>query len=279
MFVRMESAPSREQVSRLEVRVEQFWFEHGDDRPYLVVKLYVDGTDLLAGRDDHGGVGWDPDEILIDESPLLPATFPRRVALYRCGCGEPGCGNQTPLVSENGGYVDWSDFQSYTAVFEHPLLSETVTEVNALSDRWVEDGEEFHFVNLFGEDEGEHASHKVDLPDLRFDSSQYRTEVARAVADHSWELEESESEQVVRLLRRHFAKDTSWLNGTPWTYEVVFPSWRRPDWIVIHLRIDNLNHHVLGFSPTVGTPRERAQRVIESLETKPPKEWPVLTGE
>ncbi|MET8753342.1 hypothetical protein ABZW32_25090 [Streptomyces sp. NPDC004667] len=50
---------------------------------------------------------------------------------------------------------------------------------------------------------------EVDLPEFRFDAGEYRAEVERAAADHSWEWP---ARTVARLLTRHLAARTDWLS-------------------------------------------------------------------
>jgi hypothetical protein len=73
-------------------------FEVVDDRPdWPVVRVLVDGRDPFAAV-APGWRGFDPAEILGPDSPLLPADQGRRVAVYCCSCGEPGCGVIAPVI-------------------------------------------------------------------------------------------------------------------------------------------------------------------------------------
>ena len=45
-----------------------------------------------------GRSGFDPRQILGAPFPLLPVDLGRRVAVYRCSCGQPGCGVIAPVI-------------------------------------------------------------------------------------------------------------------------------------------------------------------------------------
>jgi hypothetical protein len=126
------------------------------DRAVVTVRL--DGADLGAAAGRPAYTGFDPDEILRDPSPLLPGERPRRVAVYRCSCGEAGCGTVAVLVSREGDRVVWRDARDYVGVFVGPVAGEEPAGGTPL-----------------------------DLPDVTFDAERYAAEVARAAADRSWE--------------------------------------------------------------------------------------------
>jgi hypothetical protein len=136
-------------------------FEVVDDRlDWPVVRVRVDDRDPFAVV-APGWRGFDPAKMLGPRSPLLPAGQGRRVAVYCCSCGEPGCGVIAPVIvpSPDGRRVSWVDFRDYTGVFLGP-------------DR-----------RIGCDDEGR----RWDLPDLHFDREQYMAEIERAAADGSWE--------------------------------------------------------------------------------------------
>ena len=73
-------------------------FEVVDGRPdWPVVRVLVDGQDPFAAV-APGWRGFDPAKMLGPRSPLLPADQGRRVAVYCCSCGEPGCGVIAPVI-------------------------------------------------------------------------------------------------------------------------------------------------------------------------------------
>lgn len=137
-------------LNRLEIHIAP---GESVDNPKVI--LLVDGRDVLGGSGDRG---FDPEALLHRGDPLAPADPPRRVALYHCGCGEPGCGTTACVISEADGVVRWSGFRHFVGL-SHPLDT-------SLAD---EDGR------------------SADLPDLAFDATGYRAEVERAKTDRTWE--------------------------------------------------------------------------------------------
>lgn len=132
-----------------------------DDRPdWPVVSVLVDGLDPFAAA-ASGWRGLDPAAILGPGSPLPPAEPGRRVAVYCCSCGEPGCGVIAPVIvaSPDGRRVSWVDFRDLVGVFAGPVADS--------ADDY--DGTPW------------------DLPDLHFDREQYAAEIERASGDRSWE--------------------------------------------------------------------------------------------
>jgi hypothetical protein len=100
-------------------------FEVIDDRPdWPAVQVLVDGRDPFAAV-APGWRGFDPAKILGPDSPLLPADQGRRVAVYCCPCGEPGCGVIAPVIFPwpDGRRVSWVDFHDYTGVFDDPVVN------------------------------------------------------------------------------------------------------------------------------------------------------------
>jgi hypothetical protein len=126
--------------------------EHGS----MSVRLLVDGADILASGRRSGYSGYRPEQVLTESSPLLPQTPPRRVGLYRCSCGEGGCGNISAVVSEQvDGRISWTGFRGdYEGCYEDPM--------DELSPKAV-------------------YAEPIPLPDLVFDGEDYRAEVGRAV--------------------------------------------------------------------------------------------------
>lgn len=167
-----------------------------DARPdWPVVQFLADGRDPFAEAAPDWR-GFDPDKILGFESPLLPvAGLGRRVAVYRCTCGEAGCGVIAPAIvgSPDGSRISWTDFRDYVGVFIDP--------VEESSDQY----------------EGK----PWDLPDLHFDPEQYIAEVTRASWDRSWE---TRRRRTARLLRERLD-----------SMDVVLPpdlalAWAAPEW-------------------------------------------------
>jgi hypothetical protein len=74
---------------------------------YPQVTILIDGDDIL-GRLNGGFIGFDPAQIL-DSGALLSKDPPRRVAVYRCTCGEAGCGCIAPVIEQIEDRVRWTD--------------------------------------------------------------------------------------------------------------------------------------------------------------------------
>ncbi|HEY8544603.1 MAG TPA: hypothetical protein VIL36_06135 [Acidimicrobiales bacterium] len=153
-------------VRRIGFRIEPGFHP---DRPWVAV--LVDGEDLIGRA--TGYQGFDPDDVLGPDSPLLPTDPPRRVAVYRCSCGEAGCGCAACIISERDGVVRWYDFRDYVGVYHRPTVPRAPRD---------EDGETHN------------------LPTLAFDAAQYRAAVVTSGADRAWETRER---RVARLLRDH----------------------------------------------------------------------------
>lgn len=142
-----------------------------DDRPdWPSVTIRVDGDEPFAAV-ASGWRGFDPAQMLCSGSPLMPTDGDRRVAVYRCSCGEAGCGVIAPLVvaSPDGKRISWVDFRDYTGVFIGPV----------------------------GPESADLEGRPWNLPDLHFDRDQYVAEVTRACADRSWETSRRRTARVV----------------------------------------------------------------------------------
>lgn len=149
------------------------FFEVLDDRPdWPVVGVRVDGQDPFAAVASPWH-GFDPEKILGPQSPLLPREpGGRRVAVYRCSCGEAGCGVMAPVIvaSPDRSRVSWVDFRDYTGVFIDPVADDVDTY----------EGREW------------------GLPDLHFDRRQYEAEVNRIAGDPGWETDRRRTARLVR---------------------------------------------------------------------------------
>lgn len=149
-------------VHRIGLRIDA-----GDSPDWPRVTVLIDGEDIIGHA--TGFKGFDPDDLLAEDGPLLPQEPPRRVAIYRCSCGEAGCGVAACIVSEVDGFVRWQDFRDFIGVYCKPMV-----------------------------DEDPPGGSRHGLPDLAFDGGQYRAEVARATADRGWE---TTRRRMARLLR------------------------------------------------------------------------------
>lgn len=232
-------------LRRLDLR-----FDLGDPerRDYPLVTILVDGEDVLADAPGGPYIGFDPADILGHNSALLPTDPPRRVAVYRCCCGEPGCGVVAPLISEAGGVISWSDFRDYTGVFARPDDdASTTTETRA-------DGRGF------------------GLSEICFESEQYRTEVLRACADRSWETERRKTARILHdhlrsgsavLERRGYRLDWAALCADdPTAYRVSL--WKANRQVVIEVRANS------------GSSEEQAADMAHRLLRTDPDDWQVV---
>jgi hypothetical protein len=171
-------------------------FEVPDDRPDSpVVSIRVNGRNPFA----KDWQGFDPAQILGAGSPLVPDDTGRRVAVYRCSCGEPGCGVIAPYIvtSPDRQKISWVDFRDYTGVFVSPLEPRSA----------------------------EFEGRPWDLPDLHFDRVQYLAEVRRATKDRSWE---TPRRRTARLLEEHLRpmQDLAWVSPA-WNQEGMALSFKQ----------------------------------------------------
>ena len=144
-------------VSRLDLRLG---IDAAADPGRTVVTILIDGVDVLRGRfTTQDFIGFRAEQLLGPDSPLLPREPPRRVALYRCNCGEPYCAVVAPMIAEDGGVVSWYDLREFRLAFYEPLREEP----------------------LDVEDEAEGL--ELPITEIDFDSRQYRSEVERASAE------------------------------------------------------------------------------------------------
>jgi hypothetical protein len=223
-------------------------FEVVDDRPdWPVVRVLVDGQDPFAAV-APGWRGFDPTDVLGPRSPFLPADQGRRVAVYCCSCGEPGCGVIAPVIvpSPDGRRVSWVDFRDYVGVFVGP-----VTE----SD--------------YG-DEGR----PWDLPDLHFDREQYFAEIERASRDGSWE---TERRRTARLLYERLEPLELVLPpdlGLAW----ALPAWREIGVALMFQRLIRaprfeVRQQMIRLTSTLDDPDQAAEDMAQRLLSTSPDNW------
>ena len=90
------------------------------------------GRDLIRSIDD-GMMGLDPDDILIQPSPLLVKIEPHIATVARCGCGEVGCGSmESELVCRDASVI-WS-IQHHAQSFTFNLEQYAEEVERALTD-------------------------------------------------------------------------------------------------------------------------------------------------
>jgi hypothetical protein len=233
--------------SILEVRVEDRYFE-GTEITVPVATILIDGMDLFSRPSPNGFVGFDPDELLGPDQPLLPVEHARRVAVYRCSCGEPGCGVVAPLISGTEAEVRWTDFQNFTGWFDRPLP----------------------------DDEPENGR-PLPISELTFDTNQYADEVRRAANDKSWE---TPTRKTARFLREMLADKSKALADLGLELDWVSPAYRREASVSISMRdIDHryverpMGQVVVTLSAGPGTPQDRATEMLAKLLSEAPEQW------
>jgi len=205
-----------------------------------VVGIMFDGVDFLESLNR---VGFDPDEILGPDSPLLPALWPARVAVYQCTCTVPGCGVAAPIIEQVGGFVRWSDFRTYTGVFEGPIevLGRT-GKGQLLSDR-----------------------------EFFFDAEQYTSAIA-AVTKDQWE---TPARVTARLVREALEVDPRVAEAGLEVSGVwaVTSRERRPITWQIALRHHKRREFVIELGVGPGSPEERAAIILDILARKSVDTW------
>jgi hypothetical protein len=234
--------------NRLEIRVENQYFESTDP----VAKILIDGEDLFSHLPPTGFSPFDPGDLLGPDWPLEPVDPPRRVAVYRCSCGEPGCGVVAPVITGNDSEVRWSDFRDFTGLFNSPLHN----------PKYEPD---------------EHRSLPLPVPELVFDGVQYMAEVRRATADRSWE---TPARRTARFLKEMLLAQSEQL--AEWGLEVdwVFPAHRRENCVSVAML--DLDHRyvqrpalqlLMTLSAPEGTPEDRAASMLRNLLSTTPEKW------
>jgi hypothetical protein len=223
-------------------------FEVVDDRPdWPVVSVLVDGRDPFA-EIAPGWRGFGPAEILGPGSPLLPKDPGRRVAVYCCSCGEPGCGVIAPVIfpSPDGRRVSWVDFHDYTGVFDGPVI------------------------NSPDENEGR----SWDLPDLHFSRAQYVAEVDRASRDRSWE---TDRRRVARLLYERL-EPLKLVLPPGLSLAWAAPAWRRNGVALMFQRVIGVpqpaaDQQMLQLTSTLSDPDQAAEDMAQQLLSTHPDGW------
>lgn len=237
------------QAARSGVSVLSLRFQINDDRPdWPVVNVLVDGRDPFAAA-APGWRGFDPADILGPDSPLLPVDPGRRVAVYCCSCGEPGCGVIAPVIvaSPDGRRVSWVDFRDYTGVFDGPVTD---------SDDDDDDGRPW------------------DLPGLHFDRQQYVAEVMRASRDRSWE---SGRRATARLLYERLSP-LGLILPPDLTLAWAVPAWNQEGVTLlfeyqVHAPSFEARQQMLRLTSTLSDPDQAAQDMAQRLLSTPPGRW------
>lgn len=209
------------------------------ERPnHPVVTILIDGEDVL-GDMSGGFIGFDPADIL-DSGALIPTDPPRRVAVYRCSCGEAGCGCVAAVIEEDGDRVRWLDLRDFTGVYNVPLGDSAPT------------GGSPHPVT-----------------NLQFDRAQYRGEVERAAGDRSWETDERRTARL--LLGSLVNNDERFVEQGYWRGWVA-PHWNEPGRYHVEF-IGPRGQVVVVLEPVTGTPEDQADQMARFMLDTPPDKW------
>lgn len=222
-------------------------FEVVDDRPdWPVVRVLVDGQDPFAAV-APGWRGFDPAKMLGPRSPLLPADQGRRVAVYCCSCGEPGCGVIAPVIvpSPDRRRVSWTDFRNYVGVFVGPVRS-------------------------VGGGEGR----PWDLPDLHFGREQYVAEIERASRDRSWETDRRRTARLVYERLEPLGLVLPPDLGLAW----VSPAWSEDGVTLMFQRLIRaplfeVLQQMLRLTSTLADPDQAAEDMAQRLLSTSPDDW------
>lgn len=239
----IDAQPHRGHVSLLNLEIRPH-----ENPDWPVVRILVNGTDPFENV-APGWLGFDPDDILGLYSPLLPGTEERRVAVYRCSCGEAGCGVIAPIITRtaDGSSILWRDFRNYAGEFFRPLPINLNADLAGLGRRW-------------------------SIADLRFDTRQYIEEIARASQDRTWE---TPRRRTARLLRDQLIPLALSLPPNL-VLRGVFPAWEG-DGIVLQFGREyadgRLDQEELRLTSTHNDPADAALDMANQLRSTPQKEW------
>lgn len=228
-------------------------FEVVDNRPdWPVVRVLADGQEPFAAV-APGWRGFDPAKMLGPHSPLLPADQGRRVAVYCCSCGEPGCGVIAPVIvpSPDGRRVSWVDFRDYVGVFVDPVRS-------------------------VGGGEGS----PWGLADLHFGREQYVAEIERASRDRSWETDRRRTARLVYERLEPLGLVLPPDLGLAW----ASPAWREDGVALMFERLaraprSGVRQHVLRLTSTSDDPDQAAEDMARRLLSTSPDDWVDLFGQ
>lgn len=229
-------------------------FEVLDSRPdWPVVSIRVNGQDPFAAVASEWR-GFDPEKILGQQSPLLPREPDgRRVALYRCSCGEAGCGVIAPVIvpSPDRSHVSWVDFRDYTGVFIGPV----------------------------DDDVHKYEGREWELPDLHFDREQYEAEVRRITADPTWETDRRRTARLVKERLRPMS-----LTLPPdMTLSWVSPAWSDEGVTIMFAHIDrgerpSIRQEMLKLTSQHVDPEAAADDIVDQLLATSADDWVAAFG-
>lgn len=216
------------------------------DWPVLSIRVNGENPFEKVAKDWQG---FDPGKMLGRPSPLIPDDTGRRVALYRCSCGEAGCGVIAPCIvaSPDRKRISWVDFRDYVGVFIGPTAPGSAGY----------DGKPW------------------DLPDLHFEYAQYVAEVRRAMADHSWE---TPRRRLARLLEQHL-KPMDLVLPPGLSLNWVSPAWEA-EGVVLSFEhtAGRAGQQLLHLTSKRADPAQAAEDITEQLLSTSPDDWTRLFG-
>jgi hypothetical protein len=212
---------------------------------YPAVQILIDGREAFVDHLPHWH-GFDPDRILAQPSPLLPADPGRRIALYMCACGSSGCGSISARIvaSAGGNLVSWEDFRDVGDDLDGPTAP----------------------------DAGGYDGRPLPFPDLHFAYDRYVTEIDRATADRSWETSPRVTARLVADGLR--ARDVVLHPDLrlAWTAPTSDP----PAVMISFAAGDRYRHdgqRVLVVPADTADPERGARQVLDRLGEIPPEDW------
>lgn len=227
------------QIRWLDLRIELHGQYVDADWPAVRISTGPDWTDFIA---KHHYVGFDPDTIFSDEQPLMPQETPRRVAIYSCGCREPGCGVVAPIIAGTKRYVMWHEFRDFNSgTFEGPLTDCRIPR----------------------------GGRRLPLTTMIFERHQYEREVRRAVADRSWE---TTRRIAIRLLEAVLHERADELRERGYELRYVSEHWKHRGAVTAMLRRGRIEFAVT-LRPTRQAPEEQTAEMVQILLEQSPSTW------
>jgi hypothetical protein len=239
-------------LRRLELRIG--YPPEEPDPGSVSLKILIDGQELLTRAGPRGAyIGPWPGAVLTDDSPLLPASPPRRVLLYSEGADDPDESTVTAVISTARDQVTWTDFR----------------ECRAAAAR---DGDRM----VFGLRPP--GSTELSVPDIVFDREQYLAEVRRAIAAREWE---SDRWQTATLLNEYLGQ-AIW-NRPDLSDDDFYPSCAEPadgdsSRFLVSLWDDLVPRHgiVIAVITGSGTPQQRARAMTDAIMATPGDQWRIV---
>jgi len=214
----------------------------GRPRTYPVLKILIDGAEVLAGR-RRCYTGWHPAEILgSGSSPLVATTPARRVALYVDAIGGPRAGCLAAFVKTVGNQMTWADFRRFENIYDAPAAQQ-----------------------------GTEGGDWRDTPaPAVFNTAQYQWEIDRVNREQEWK---AEPWTTALLLDEYLSVDPQAI-GSVWNLGWVEP---RPDdqrmFSAAFWDHDCEHGLIVALTANDGTPEQRARQMADLLFATPLDQW------